>query len=400
MLLFLVCIMKRLAFQLPSKLSKPVITTTDTTLKVNYNYNASVIKTFSWLKDHSFEAINGSGQKSFSSGQVADIKPLKYDMIFDNNEWKLMVEWQPLSAHYDGIHQTNETTNHTAVYPLQWLIQSNRYYDYALPNYKCWTGRDLKMDSLFVEYDNFMSDSFYESVNKLYDYGFIVLKNCPRHKDTVENIGQQFGPLYDTFYGKSWDVVDTHDKAINVAYTASELGLHMDLMYFKDPPGLQILHCLNNAKEGGENIMSDAYQAAIEMHGLKVNDKLMLDVLQEMKVTFEYHSNEHWMKYSRPMIKMSKNGHVQQINYSPPFQGVLFGNNTLQSSWYIALNEFERRLSHNMIHYKLEENESLIFVNTRITHGRRAYSGGNRHLRGAYVSMCAFLDKYRLCNWQ
>ena len=34
------------------------------------------------------------------------------------------------------------------------------------------------------------------------------------------------------------------DMPNDIAYTGEKLSLHMDLLYYESPPGLQLLHCL------------------------------------------------------------------------------------------------------------------------------------------------------------
>lgn len=62
-----------------------------------------------------------------------------------------------------------------------------------------------------------------------------------------------------TIYGELFDVVSIPD-AINVAYTPLPLRLHMDLMYYEAPPGLQLLHCLKAEASGGANSFADIFQ--------------------------------------------------------------------------------------------------------------------------------------------
>jgi len=42
---------------------------------------------------------------------------------------------------------------------------------------------------------------------------------------------------------QSFDVKSV-PSPINIAYSNVALGLHMDLMYYESPPGLQLLHCV------------------------------------------------------------------------------------------------------------------------------------------------------------
>ena len=36
------------------------------------------------------------------------------------------------------------------------------------------------------------------------------------------------------------------DNPINLAYSTDELAIHMDLVYYESPPGLQLLHCIRS----------------------------------------------------------------------------------------------------------------------------------------------------------
>eukprot|EP00834_Sanchytrium_tribonematis_P008050 NODE_843_length_3569_cov_0.535447.p1 type:complete len:388 gc:universal NODE_843_length_3569_cov_0.535447:1515-352(-) len=385
--------MNKYALQLPKHLIKPKIYNHSKSIDIEYN-NVVIKKSLAWLRDHATQNILASGQKNQCSGQFYEAKAIKIDVEF-KGEWFVNITWPStkLDTPLNGIHQT-AAPEMVSQYPLNWLIDTDRSEDIQLPEYNLW-GSDFnsKIESLKVDYNDFVNSCFKECVNRLYFDGILVIKNCPPKTDTVEIIGQKFGPIYDTFYGKSWDVKNT-TNAINVAYTAGELGLHMDLMYFKDPPGVQILHCLKNSAEGGANTFADCHYAANEV--MQRFDEHY--ELTRLNVTYEYHSDSHWLKYSRPLITM-ENDKVQQVSYSPPFQGTLFGSTVSQiNNWYKSMNAYERILSSNLIEFKLQDNEAVVFANNRIAHGRRAFTG-DRHLRGTYVSWCSFLDTFRALNW-
>lgn len=46
--------------------------------------------------------------------------------------------------------------------------------------------------------------------------------------------------------------VKTEKKLTNIAYSEVGLELHMDLMYYQSPPGLQLLHCLKQVHDDDE----------------------------------------------------------------------------------------------------------------------------------------------------
>jgi alpha-ketoglutarate-dependent taurine dioxygenase len=60
---------------------------------------------------------------------------------------------------------------------------------------------------------------------------------------------------------KHWDVQSV-EAAENIAYSNKKLGWHQDLLYFESPPGIQLLHCKEQAEEGGETGFMDAVEAA------------------------------------------------------------------------------------------------------------------------------------------
>ena len=72
-------------------------------------------------------------------------------------------------------------------------------------------------------------------------------------------LAETVGPIQETVYGRTWRVESVPD-AENIAYTNHELELHTDILYYEAPPGIQLLHCIKQSTQGGENIFADAFQ--------------------------------------------------------------------------------------------------------------------------------------------
>lgn len=92
--------------------------------------------------------------------------------------------------------------------------------------------RDLKdSGENVVDYREFLQDetSFTRVLRVLRDYGLAFVTGVPKEEQSVELLGERIGPLRHTFYGRTWDVKDK-PQAENVAYTAGDLELHMDLL--------------------------------------------------------------------------------------------------------------------------------------------------------------------------
>ncbi|KAK5874328.1 hypothetical protein PBY51_019283 [Eleginops maclovinus] len=80
--------------------------------------------------------------------------------------------------------------------------------------------------------------------------GIVYLKGAPVEQGQVARLAERIGYLRLTFYGHTWQVQDKH-MANNVAYTSGRLSLHSDYPALHFAPGVQFLHCINQAEEGG-----------------------------------------------------------------------------------------------------------------------------------------------------
>lgn len=69
----------------------------------------------------------------------------------------------------------------------------------------------------------------------------------------------------------------------------------------KQPPGLQLLHCVKSAGSGGESIFSDALQAAADLDGLAPD---LFGTLMNMKVTYHYTKGGHDFQDTKPVFEM------------------------------------------------------------------------------------------------
>lgn len=79
----------------------------------------------------------------------------------------------------------------------------------------------------------------------------------------LARLAQMFGEIRNTFYGPLWDVRSLPSAVSkNIAYTNVDLGLHMDLLYFQNPPRFQFLHMVENKVKGGESIFVDSFKIA------------------------------------------------------------------------------------------------------------------------------------------
>lgn len=301
-------------------------------------------------------------------------------------------------------HDTILPASFFSAHATQHNLQTQTLYD-VYP--RTWDKTTIARELVTISYGKYINNdlALYKALWALRRYGLVIINDVSNdHLRAVEKIADRIGLLRDSFYGRTWDVKAV-PEAKNVAYTAQNLGLHMDLLYMSTPPGLQLLHCIENTCEGGESVFSDT---AHVVRGLKESD---LKTLREFEMAFEYRNNGQHYYFKRPVLEeeaYSGNGVPRcYVNYSPPFQAPFPLSTSTSSStdpdafptfltsFRNLASAFERE--QNVFEHKLQPGECVIFNNRRVLHGRKAFdtANGKRWLKGAYVDSDVWLSRYR-----
>lgn len=353
-----------------------------------------------------------SGQKKFSTFSIDPDVQTKSATLQEDGV--LHVEWE------DG---------HVSDYPFQYL--ANSFWTSAqsgketIPVRTPWDRAtfDKGLESRNIEYSDWMEKgpAFKDAMKNLGRYGLIIVKNVPESEDSVQKIGERIGPLQDTFYGLTWDVISKPD-AENVAYTSEFLPLHQDLLYNDPVPRIQLLHCLKNNVSGGDSLFSDGLLAFWKLS----EEPGVVDHFEDHVMAYWYtkNGNERYRRhkpftirnfgYSKASASDPSHARVfKGVRWSPPFQAPLPFTPTTQvdgqyapnssgilpnlDAWIGAIRKFLQTIEDpaNMWSYKVQPGDCYVFDNQRILHGRTQFDpssslssgggGGERHLRGAYL---------------
>ncbi|KAL7420304.1 hypothetical protein Q5752_005273 [Cryptotrichosporon argae] len=235
---------------------------------------------------------------------------------------------------------------------------------------------------------------------QLQRFGIVILRGVPtthtadadctlRH--FVRALAQGEG-LRNTFYGATWDVMNRRDSR-NVAYTDLNLGLHMDLLYFSQPPRFQLLHCLRNRVQGGGSYFVDAFAAAASMYR---SQRPHAEALAAAPLLYEYDNDGRHLAHAHPVLPAPRvgagagagAGREQSgvrwsaldtaVNWSPPFQApqpALEPGGPTETKLYAALAAYEKTLDepHRRFDYQLQEGDMVVFDNRRVLHARTAF---------------------------
>ncbi|KAJ3536907.1 hypothetical protein NM208_g6522 [Fusarium decemcellulare] len=388
-----------------------------------------------------------TNQRLFSTADIpADIEAR--DVNIDADSDTVSIKWAKDAAGFDGEHTTE-----LSVTALRELSQSGALpglgKDTLLPQ-ALWSQELLNLPD--YDYEEYMRDdkALFGLIKQLRTDGLAFVTNVPGTEKSVSAIATRIGPVKDTFYGYTWDV-RTVPEAINAAYTSHDLGFHTDLLYFQDPPHVQLLHCVQSASAGGASVFADAYKSAVDLFH---SDIEAFETLATVPVNYHYnHPNSNVYRTTKPVIDLRplrignkiytrvqdyvkdwhdlniRNGGsgwndsalvdlMQKINWGPPFlapfsnhgdmmqeisgQSHLSTLNSKVDRWHQAASEFNALLQRSEYLYerKMNPGDCVLFDNTRTLHSRRAFEmadvGKPRWLRGTYVDKDSYLSKLRV----
>ncbi|CAG8494818.1 4676_t:CDS:2 [Ambispora gerdemannii] len=367
------------------------ITTSVDDLIVNWSDNTDSRYNYIWLRDNCncAECIHPtSRQKLHSSAQIPlNIEPIS-TMMYDEGieilwgkELLKNISISPSISSKNAIHHKSLfTQNFLHSYKSKRNISSKRLNNLPVSH---WDAALIRSKNLWVEYDHFISYDrvLLHALIQIWKYGLVFLRNVPEFnsldgKAGIIKVVERIGSLQNTIYGNIWDVKSIPDSR-NIAYTALELGLHMDLLYYEASPGLQFLHCLKNTVNGGQSTFADSFMAVTRLQQQHPKD---YEILTKVPMTFHYINDGHFMHFNRPVIV------VDQANDS-------------MVEFYRAFQQFSSLVEapESRFELLLKPGELTIFVNRRVLHGRRRFDAksGERHLKGAYLDMSEFKDRLR-----
>lgn len=233
--------------------------------------------------------------------------------------------------------------------------------------------------------------------------GMVHMKGAPVEKGQVVRLAQRIGYLRLTFYGPTFQVEDKQ-MANNVAYTSGTLSAHTDYPALSSPPGVQVLHCIRQAAEGGESVMVDGFHVAQQ---LRTEDPEAFRTLASLRIDFTDIGTDYCdfsLQAKKRIIEVDDDGRLEKIHLN---------NATRDSVLDIPLEQvqpFYRALRaitdianrpESIVSYKMDPGDVVIFDNWRVLHGRQRYvskPGAFRHLEGAYLDWDEVMSRLRILH--
>ena len=160
-------------------------------------------------------------------------------------------------------------------------------------------------------------------------------------------------------------------------------------------PTLQVLYCLENAAEGGDNQVVDGFRAAEQ---LRADDPEGFEMLSGHCARFEYRAgDETHLTARKPMIERDCDGRLAAVRFNnrsaAPITDVPYDN---MPAYYAAYRRLSEIIDDPVmaVGFKLVPGDSFIVDNTRVLHGRTGYAAeaGSRWLQGCYADKDGLLS--------
>ncbi|XP_028650051.1 gamma-butyrobetaine dioxygenase [Erpetoichthys calabaricus] len=297
---------------------------------------------------------------------------------------------------------------HTSVFEAEWLrkrcfsqpsrenVQENLFL-----NERYYWGSDLRIPTVSFKEVLTNDKAAFFWLTTLRSTGIVLLKGADIQQGEVAKLSKRIGYLRLTFYGHTWQVQDKTD-ANNVAYTSEKLNLHTDYPALHHPPGVQFLHCLKQAVEGGESEIVDGFHVA---NLLRKTNPEAFSILSSVKVDFTDTGSDYCdfaVQSKNQIIDVDGEGHVVRINYNNATRDSVLNLPVNQvQPFYDALKAFVNLLHSpdNVVSFRMESGDIVTFDNWRLLHGRRNYLSdpdSPRHLEGAYLDWDEVMSRLRI----
>ena len=340
-----------------------------------------------WLRDNAGDARTRSPENGQKLITVGDIPADTAIVAATADGATLTVSFQP--------------ENRTIDYDLGWLL--GNAYDRPPRNERGWIAASLEtwdnrslaeipeadMGSLKAD-----SGRLREWLEAVVRFGFGRIVAGSTRPGALFEVVDLFGFVRETNYGRHFEV-RTEVNPTNLAFSSLGLQAHTDNPYRDPVPTLQVLYCLENSAEGGENILVDGFRAAERLREERPDD---FEVLSSYCARFRYEGD--------PSTKLSARRTILELTPDGELTAIRFNNRSLAAvtdvpfermdAWYNAYRRLDEIVDDPamQVMVRLEPGECFVLDNTRVLHARKAYSGsGRRWLQGCYADKDGLLSK-------
>lgn len=300
-----------------------------------------------------------------------------------------------------ALEVTFEPEQRDASYHPGWLrhVADQRHAPFAdIPEPVAWTAADRSEPATRDGLAALDDDSALAGVLcDLARHGLVRLAGCGTDAGTVAKVACRIGAIRDSNFGLTWHV-DVDITPTSLANTGQRLAPHTDLPTREVPPGLQLLHCVENSVEGGWSTMADGL--AIAEH-LRAHEPDAFEALTTLEWVFFNRSPDHDHRWQGSVIDTGDGRIPYTYRAFHPVRA--FGAMPIDDMdrAYAAMRMLSATAGSDQfqIRYPFRPGDIVVFDNRRVLHGRDGFeplAGTRRRLIGAYIDTDEFYSRLRV----
>jgi gamma-butyrobetaine dioxygenase len=224
------------------------------------------------------------------------------------------------------------------------------------------------------------------------DYGLAILTEVPCVSGTVLKLGEQFGEVRTTHWGKMFDVKSIAD-ANSLAYTSLPLVLHTDEAYRDPTPTVQLQHFLVCDSVGGEATLVDGFKVAEDLRTMYPS---RFELLATTSLHFHFRDADIEIENDGPVIELDTSGEVRSVRFSNHSAQPFLVPTDKMEAFYDAYSTFGEMRENPKYRLQIKMNAGDMYMvdNRRVMHGRTGFTeGGTRHLQSCYIESDELLGR-------
>ncbi len=224
------------------------------------------------------------------------------------------------------------------------------------------------------------------------EWGVALIGSVPVEESGTERVAELFGVARESTTGHLRDIVSDDGLAFDP---------HTVEAYRYMPPGVMVLHCIEANRTGGDIVLVDGFQIALD---LQDDDPDAFDALTQLRVPFIRQgpadsTRSEDFRSTGPVISLDRDYALAGIRFDEKSLAPLDVDPPQVDEYYRALIRFTKAVNDpgRALHVRLQPGQVLVFDNQRVLHGRTGFiaSGGQRHVRLATVDRDEFHSQVR-----
>lgn len=240
-------------------------------------------------------------------------------------------------------------------------------------------------------------------IEAMHVHGIALVDGLPCENEAIIDFCKSMqGFISPSCYGQTF-TIQSVDKPNNLAFSSDKVQMHTDLPYYSTPPSIQLFHCLQQAKVGGDSIWVDGLDCAATLFE---EDPDAFKLLSELPLRFMDVTDDWHVSAKQPTFLL---GYGKPDEQGLPDINRIHFNERARDSWrdwplqgedpadfYQALRKFEQIIEQRerYSHRVLLPGEMICTDNYRTLHSRASFTGA-RLFKGGYLNWDDLYARWR-----